>query len=270
MIDKIYIPTYRRLHRQLSYDSLPPALQDRVRFVLAPDEVEAFAEKYGEEKVLDCPEKGIAPVRRWIAYHAKETGVKKYAVLDDDNKKWYHRPITEGRKSPPSIQLQDDEIIHLFDKTISEALDEYVQVGLWPRSRFPSPPEAGDIQTPSIVVQTQFFNGERLPVYDIEWTRFKYCEDYDIAAQLIKLNMPPMTFRRWCFDGAPAWVEGGCSAEGRDPEEQDRCALAVCAIHSDILRPHYDKKSGRTYARAKNLSKSLERIRSQDLESFFS
>lgn len=82
----IYIPTYRRIDRQLTWNNLPDFLKKRVVFVLARDEVLPFKTIYpGARDYLDCSIQGtsIGRVRKWIMTHADETD-EALIMLDDD------------------------------------------------------------------------------------------------------------------------------------------------------------------------------------------
>lgn len=262
MIDTFYIPTYRRLEKQLTWASLPAAFQKRTLLVVSEDEADAFTERYGAEHVLVCPLQGtgIAPVRQWIAEHARDSGVEKYTVLDDDIKRWWHRP---GHCPSPAILLDDDAIIKLFDETVSNALDEYVQVGMVRRATFPAPADKGDIQTPATIAAAQSFNAKRLPVADLEWTKFDHCEDLHLSLQLTLLNMPALKFIRYCYEVAPDHSEGGCKASGRDDGNHDKSMRGFAAAYPGLVSERWNEKHGRWYARA-NLRKALEQARTKE------
>jgi len=89
----IYIPTYRRIDRQLTWNNLPDFLKKRVVFVLAKDEVLPFKTLYpGARDYLDCSIQGtsIGRVRKWIMSNI-DYDDETIIMLDDDvNFKMYN------------------------------------------------------------------------------------------------------------------------------------------------------------------------------------
>ena len=62
MIDMIYIPTYKRVGLQKTFDSLPNRWKEKTYLVVSPDEI------HSGYQTISCfiQGKGIAPVRKWI------------------------------------------------------------------------------------------------------------------------------------------------------------------------------------------------------------
>ena len=98
-MDRLYIPTYDRVGKQLAFDNLPNKWKDKAVLVVHPDEVH---EGY---PTLSFPVQGtgIAPVREWIAQHGQGT---RYGVIDDDIEFVYTRK--EDEEGPSNIKLDDN------------------------------------------------------------------------------------------------------------------------------------------------------------------
>ena len=65
MIDKIYILTYGRADKQITFKNLPKKYQEKVFFVLRPEEVNLFREY--NKIILEEKDFGIAATRRKVA-----------------------------------------------------------------------------------------------------------------------------------------------------------------------------------------------------------
>ena len=126
MIDRIYIPTIRRADNQITFESLPKTLQEKVVMVVEPGERHLY--NYDCE-YLELPEDivgdwyQLARTRHFIHEHA---GSIKYCVSDDDltilrrnSKYWTDKSNmnTSRREATPA------EILLAFDK-FSDWLDE--------------------------------------------------------------------------------------------------------------------------------------------------
>ena len=100
MINVIYIPTYDRVGKQITFDNLPNKWKEKAVLVVSPNEV------HKEYPTLSCPEQGngIAPVREWISEHGQG---KRYAVFDDDIQFVYTRRKDEdGLSNSPLTEEQ--------------------------------------------------------------------------------------------------------------------------------------------------------------------
>ena len=119
MIDIIYIPTFNRVGKQKTYDSLPDKWKEKTYLVVSPDEI------HSGYQTISCPiqGKGIAPVRKWIAEHGEG---KRYSVLDDDIEFVYTR--RENEDGPSNNPLTDQQFCDMFD-TMNNWIDEgYIHV----------------------------------------------------------------------------------------------------------------------------------------------
>jgi hypothetical protein len=126
-MEKIYIPTVGRIDRQITYNALPPTLQDRVTFVVQAWERNQYPYK---AEYLILPEtitpdhaRSISETRK-IIYEAAQT--TKYAMLDDDliflrrNAK-YWTGISDMEKSSQPCSHQDIlDMFQLFSRWLDE------------------------------------------------------------------------------------------------------------------------------------------------------
>ena len=90
MIEKIYIPTFRRVDKQITLDSIPQEYKSKVVLVVQEQERDEY--KYDVDYLVVDNDIGIAKTRECIYRDAKNI---KYGVMDDDvvmfrrNSKYY-------------------------------------------------------------------------------------------------------------------------------------------------------------------------------------
>ena len=224
MIETLYIPTYRRVDSQLTYDYLPDKWKERAVLVVAADEEDVLKEK--GYNVLVCPcqgkgpegantlDSGLSATRKWIAYQA---GDQKYTVLDDDIMQCIY---TRRPSEPDSHALVNTEINTYvkregyegyFDEmmdTLDSWLDEYVTCGLevtW------NPPRDEDYNDCWRQTTNHFYNGKTFPKDKIDFTSLKCAQDYFILLQCLTLGYPNRISFRYRVRPSLTQAEGGCA-----------------------------------------------------------
>lgn len=179
MIEKIFIPTIKRPHKQFTFENLPPELQSRVIMVIDPSEASQY--KYDCE-YLHLPDHilgswtQLAQTRKFI--HEKASGIK-YAMIDDDlivvkrNAK-YWTGVSDMEKSK-RIATQE-EILRLFE-TASMWLDQG-DIGIVGLSDGMAPPAAKEYLDTKGVFAYLFCDGKKLDriVNDLD-TSIRVAED---------------------------------------------------------------------------------------------
>ena len=97
---KIYIPTFRRVDNQITFDNIPDKIKENVIMVVQEQERDEY--KYDCEYLVVGDNIGIAKTREIIYHHAGKT---KYGMIDDDivmhrrNTKYYNqKPNMEKSK----------------------------------------------------------------------------------------------------------------------------------------------------------------------------
>lgn len=129
MIEKIFIPTVRRVNNQITYTNLPPALQQRVVMVVQAWERPQYSYPCEYLVLPDSAEYHytdyfcLSRTREYI-YHT--AGSIKYAMLDDDltfglrNQRYFGLPSDMPKSKRPAT---DQDVLEMFD-LFSQWLDE--------------------------------------------------------------------------------------------------------------------------------------------------
>ena len=81
-MDRIYIPSYGRANKQITWNNLPDKWKEKTTIVVDESEYNEYSSLY--PSVLSLPKgmKGIAPIREWIVKQATE---EKISMKNDLN-----------------------------------------------------------------------------------------------------------------------------------------------------------------------------------------
>jgi len=224
MIETLYIPTYRRVDNQLTYDYLPEKWKKKAVLVVAADEEEALKEKGYPVLVCPCQGKepegedplkyGLSPTREWIAYQA---GDQKYAVFDDDIMQFVYtsRPSEKDQHNLVNTEINDyvkregyEDYFDNMMKEISDWLDEFVTCGLEATWNMPREQDYDDCWRQTIA---HFYNGKTFPKEEIDFTSLKCSQDYFILLQLLTKGYKNRISFRYRVRPGLTQTEGGCA-----------------------------------------------------------
>ncbi len=201
MINVIYIPTYDRVGKQITFDNLPNKWKEKAVLVVSPNEV------HKEYPTLSCPEQGngIAPVREWISEHGQG---KRYAVFDDDIQFVYTRRKDEdGLSNSPLTEEQFNDMFDTMDVWMNEG---YVQTACdvcW------NPPTRNiDFKVNSRITTNIFYDGSKLPIDKIDWTSLDIAEDYFVNLQLLSMGYQNKVSLKYRTNPSATQSKGGCSS----------------------------------------------------------
>ena len=241
MIEKIYIPTYKRVGKQKTFFNLPEKYQKITTLVVREEE----AELHGDLPItiIDNQVSNVAETREWIAYHA---GDIDYVTFDDDlgfrrrfRDIWTHvqgdprhdevvnmkKPDTFLEKNPEMDQLGWWKFYAMNEKdfddmftTIESWFDEGITLAGLRMTTLPLP--RNYFTDNSNVVTTQFYNGKRLPKDLVDWTSLTICEDVWVNMQLLELGHKNRVSNEFCVTTKPLTYDSdeGCNAAGRTIE----------------------------------------------------
>jgi len=210
MLDKIYIPTFRRADIQITYDNLPDEYKEKVIMVVQEQERKDY--NYDVKYFEVDNDIGIAKTRELICRDAKKT---RFLMVDDDivfhrrNQKYYSAfdKVSNMDKSKRIATNSDlDDMFTLFNEWMDDGM---LHVGC---RRSDLPP----VKTPhSDIVFIQgahFINGEMLSdiIEEIDWTYCKVGEDAHFMLEYLIRGYNNRRSDEFTFS-AKSFQEGGCS-----------------------------------------------------------
>jgi hypothetical protein len=222
---KLFIPTYRRVEKQRTWDSLPNEVREFTYLVCPEDEVEDHISK--GRNVLSIPEgvKGIAQTRQWIIENSDDDQV----MMADDDQSFKRR--IEGDYKLRDMGVLD--YVQMFDKVI-ELLDEYNAVGISSQAgnnrTFPK-----SVVSPGRMYNMYAFNRNVLIENNIRFDKMVVMEDFHVTLSLLKLGMPNAILQDWCWSSPGSNAKGGCSTY-RTAEVQREGALRLAELHAPFVK----------------------------------
>lgn len=174
----IFIPSLGRAQKCVSADMF---IKDEIPFklVVQPDQVKAYAERYGIENILVLPEdgKGLVYARNWIKDYSVAQGDERHWQFDDDIK--YFDRLYRGHRIPCASNIAVSIIEDFVDRY------ENVAIASPNSSFFIVSNETTNSQWPPFYLNSRcytcFLMMNSLPN---RW-RFRYNEDTDMSLQVL-------------------------------------------------------------------------------------
>ena len=263
MIDKIYIPTVKRVDNQITYDCLPKELQKKVIFVVQAWERDQY--HYDNEYLilpehinLDHP-RPLAETRKIIYEHAKDT---KYGMFDDDivfyrrNKKYWGEESNMEKLN--RISTEDDifEMFDVFDKWLDEP--NITVTSCWPLPRFPS---NRPYENNKAVCSIFFINGKdfihQLSEFDL--TCVKTGQDILFILYLLTNGYGNRTSNEFIFKNisveAPSRKIGSVIWDNQSFESTFRDHKKIAELFPDFFKVLYDENGNRVPGGFRNFGK---------------
>ena len=174
MIDKIYIPTFRRVDNQATFDNLPDEYKEKVVMVVQEQEKDEY--KYDVEYLVVDNNIGIAKTRELIC---RDAGNQRFYMIDDDvilhrrNAKYFGgEPNMETAKRICTKEDLDD-MFTLFHSWMDN--DNIMHIG---HKSSGLPPGKSVLENKDII-QATMIDGKELSKFidDIEWDLCQVGED---------------------------------------------------------------------------------------------
>ena len=197
MIDHIYIPTLGRANNQITFDNMPPKVQEITSLVIQPKE----KDDYPNYPTLVLPDSdiGITETRRWIMMNSVDI---KYGVFDDDLK--FIRRTPGGDKSKRIMNDED------WDYMLSETSDWLDEVDFAGFRQGNLPPAGKPFIDIAAVNCGFFFNGKKIPnESELDWS-LPVCEDIHMVLQLFKKGHKNRIWDEFGYI-SKILVDGGCN-----------------------------------------------------------
>lgn len=225
----LYIPTYRRVDRQVTWRSISPAWAAHTLLVSPPDEAPLLRAK--GYPVLETPPhvKGIGPTRQWVLDQHDPATDGRLAILLDDDLQFARRRLD----TPTKFERVDTPA--LFDEMMGLFLTMMQQVpvgGIDNRS-------GANRRTPPVVMHPRIHDLMAIDVavarsIDARLDRLEFMEDFHFLLQFLTLGYPTAALSTHCKnDMSGSNAAGGCSVY-RDAPGQAAAAHALHAAYPDF------------------------------------
>ena len=197
----IYIPTYGRVDRQVTFENLPTQYQEMCTFVVYHEEAHHHVER--GRKVLALPpghDRGIGNKREYIRKRATENII---VMLDDDL-------VFAARREddPTKFRTMEPADYERMFHSIEVAGGDYMHGAIAMR-------EGGNRNTADSMVNTRALRAHfiRRDAPAQYWDN--YMEDFHFTLQLLTQGWPNIVLNAWVSNQSGSNKEGGCNEEGR-------------------------------------------------------
>ena len=237
----IWIPTYQRLDKQKTFESIPEVLKDTTKLVVDDCEYKEHAAKYGKKYVVASPPeiKGLSAKRQWMLENTPDPYI---FMIDDD--------ITFGvRKDGKLPKCTDNDFIDMFDLLESWLEEGFIHVGISQRAfnhlEEKQWTEIGRMCT------TYAFNAPKVLATGARFDRIPLMQDFDMTLQLLELGFKNRITFDYCYGQTGSGTKGGCSAY-RTGALMEETVKKLAALHPGIVHPT-QKKSANEWEGVGNL-----------------
>lgn len=226
---QIYIPTFGRSDRQITYLGLPPALQRRTKLVVQRSEAKLYADF--PHVVLPPSITTVAPTRQWIITKGHEAygGGDPFLVMLDDDLRW-----AERRTDDPSKFIASDakSVARLFAE-IERQLKSHAHVGV--SARESAHTNAEPVRHATRMTRVLAYDYRVLQRLRVRFDRLPVQEDFDVTLQLLRLGYANAVINGWVHNQDGSNARGGCS-HFRTPAMQAETSQKLAGLHAPFVK----------------------------------
>ena len=267
---KIYIPTFRRVDNQKTFNNLPDKYKEKVIMVVQEQERDEY--KYDCEYLVVGNNIGIAKTREIIYRHA---GKSRFGMLDDDTKffrrnmKYYTKEKSNMDKSK-RLMLNEDwdywfsEVNNLFDNS------DIMHIG---HRELALPPMGVRYYYNKVIVSVHWLDGNKLMKFidDVDWNYVKVGEDSLLNLECSMRGYKNVTSDEIHIDAQESVFEKGGCAEFRDSkvDEEEHIKLTRKYPFVIMTNKYKEKKHiGRLRVFKIDIKKAYKSSKMNTLEQF--
>jgi hypothetical protein len=268
---KIFIPTYKRLHKQKTLDNLHD--KSNVWLVVREEEAEEARKLHDQIFVLD-PHVSNFPetVENIVMKNAGE----RIIIADDDLKFVRFR---EGEPTPLgyakwTTSTTAEEQAEIW-KEVERLMDEGYAHGGWWHAGLAAKKHDLIVEKPYDYNvrynNVKWYDLTAFDPADINWTDVVAAEDYHVAMQLTLMGFESIIMRHWAFRASPSHTSGGCS-EYRTHEVHNQSQLKLAELYPEYITANEPNEKGIVtinIAFKRAAKETKEKMQQTSLESFF-
>ena len=233
----LYILTYKRLNKQITYNSLPGNLKRKVVFVVQLIDYFDFVSKYKNNQIVLLPDyvNNIGKTRQYVVDNNRH---QRFAMLDDDLQFIKKDYLHEKWKTTNMNKIDFELMINNINKKMDEG---FKHIGL-----------ASSSITPSIKYYPYNINNRIMTnvFYDIlddikiDYERADTSEDFDVNLTLLSSGYKNCIFTKYRVKEGKYHSEGGCSTY-RTIEYHNDNMLKLKKLWPDFIKLKVNDKTGR-------------------------
>jgi hypothetical protein len=239
---KIYIHTYGRADRQVTWDGLPPAVRKDAVLVVQHRE----RKLYEDYPVLVLPKsiEMLSPTRHHIVHklHDVDNHGPNLVMMDDDL-----RFCVRRTDEPDKFRSAEPKDVSAMFKALFGVLGDPTKKGKVAHAGVVGR-EGGNRITEPVVYCTRMMRilGYHVPTIrakKVRFDRLPFQQDFDMTLQLLRLGYPNAVLAGWAQDQGTSNAPGGC-ATYRTLEKLAENARKLAELHHPFVKVVAKKTKG--------------------------
>ena len=238
MIDKIYIPTFRRVNDQTTFDGLPDEYKEKVVMVVQEQERDEY--KYDVEYLVVGDNIGIAKTRELIC---RDAGNKRFYMLDDQlviqrrNAKYFGDESNMDTAKRVCTKEDLDDMFTLFHGWMDD--ENIMHIG---HKASAMPPGKRYLDNQAIT-QATMIDGRELSKFidDIKWDLCYLGSDSRFTLDCLVNGYKNRISDEFCHLKQGMWAPGGCQSSGRTVEMWEKEHMKLMDYYPEFVYIHNDK-----------------------------
>lgn len=231
---KIFIPTYGRADRQVTWDNLPHSAKFITELVVQKRDEDNYDTSKYPLIVLPPEIQDIGKTRQWLIDHTDDYMI----MLDDDLDFATRRTDDEPTKFRPST---DVDTHNMLNGILTSLRMGFVMVGV--SCREGANYDVSAFKDCSRQLRVHGIDPKKFRELGIRFDRLQFMEDFDATLQLLELGYANTVLNHWVHNqrgGSNA--PGGCSAS-RTLEKHNEAAKELKQLHPSFVKV-VEKDSG--------------------------
>lgn len=222
----IYIPTYKRIDRQITWHALSPTWQANAWIVCPMDEVEAH--QAAGRNVIGTDAKGIGDTRQFILEDHDVENDGDYLIMMDDDLRFFERRDDDPKKFKPLLGRD-----HAFDQMMQDFMAMLAQGAFGGiANRSGAHLDTRQYRLNARLHDLMAFHVPTAKHIDLRLNRVEFMEDFDAALQFLTKGYPSLCLNSHCKDDI-----GGSNATGGCSEYRDLVGQAAAAYEMQTMWP---------------------------------
>lgn len=228
----IIILTFKRLHRQLTYQNIPESYRNNVTLVVQPQEESQAKEITKNVWVVSGDNIGVAKTIRDITYEWAVNRKENFWIMDDD------LTFMENHENADGIQktkMSTSTFYSMIENTEKWIKDDGIIHGALGTTWNPPEGKLPFLEN-SRMNGNRFYNGEKLSSVwnEIDWEGCDGAEDFYVNLQLLSKGFKNRVWYSYVISPGDTNSDGGCSTF-RDIEFHNNSMKELQSKFPDIV-----------------------------------
>jgi len=223
---RIFIPTYGRSDRQITWDNLPHTAKFVTHLVVQAREEHKYDRAYYPLIELPPEIQDIGKTRQWLIDHTND-----YMIMLDDDLDFAVRRKDEPTKFRPAT---DEDVHNMLDEILVSLRSGHPMVGV--SAREGANYDTNEFKLASRQLRVHGIDPMKFRMFGVRFDRLPFMEDFDATLQLLELGYANRVLNNWVHNqrgGSNA--PGGCS-ESRTLEKHNEAAQDLKQLHPKFVR----------------------------------